>query len=312
MSGRSRNGARGHNGDVESLQSGDRERLRQEAHAWVARLAPLLVDDPAATEAELRERIARLEELHRTLPDVFLLKSSVDEEDQRLLGTVEKAARQLPNLEEGLRRRLALLAPGDPQSRVDLEQVQERLAELEAREELGLKPDVVPTGSLELKTSPGNLQAGAFLGVFGLGWTAFTTVHAFFMIGGMWRAFGPLALALLLFYAIFWAVGFGMLSMALATAADESIRLDGNLLTVRRAFGPFVRERTYVVDTKRPARVERVSGGASESGRTTSMMKAVVLTDADGRPILLAAGTTSSKREEVVRRINAYLAAQNG
>ncbi|HCE00917.1 MAG TPA: hypothetical protein DER07_07720, partial [Armatimonadetes bacterium] len=113
------------------MQSGDRERLRQEAHAWVARLAPLLVDDPAATEAELRERIARLEELHRTLPDVFLLKSSVDEEDQRLVGTVEKAARQLPNLEEGLRRRLALLAPGDPQSRVDLEQVQERLAELE-------------------------------------------------------------------------------------------------------------------------------------------------------------------------------------
>ena len=307
-----RNGARGHNGHVESLQSGDRERLRQEAHAWVARLAPLLEDDPAATEAELRERIARLEELHRTLPDVFLLKSSADEEDQRLVGTVEKAARQMPTLEDRLRRRLALLAPGDPQSRVDLERVQEKLAELEARQELGLKPDAVPSGPLEMKTSPGSLAGGAFLGVFGLGWTAFTTVHAVVMIGGMWRAFGPLALALLLFYAIFWAVGFGMLGMAFAAASEESVRLDGNVLTVRRVLGPFARERAYVVDTKRPARVERVSSNAPESGRTTSMMKAVVLTDVDGRPILLAAGTTSAKREEVVRRINAYLAAQNG
>lgn len=286
--------------------------LRQEAEIWVARLAPLLEEDPAATESELRERIARVEELRRTLPDVFLLKASVEDSDRRLVETVERAARHLPVLEETLRRRLALLAPGDSESRVDLERIQDKLAQLEALQELGLKPEVVPAGPLEMKTSPGNLGGGAFLALFGLGWTAFTTVHALFMIGGMWRAFGPFALALLLFYGIFWAVGLGMLGLALATASEESIRLDGSTLTVRRRLGPFRQERTYLVDVRRAARVERVSGAATEGVRQSGWRKAVVLTDTEGRPIVLAAGTTSAQRDEVVRRLNAYLTSQKG
>lgn len=294
---------------MESEASEFRERLRREALAWIAKFEPLLSDDPALTVSELRERLRRLETLERSAPDLFLLKSSADHEDQRLIETVAAAQRQIPTLEEGLRRRLSQLVPGDPAGRVDLERFRDRLAEIEARRELGLGVGPSASGSLELKTSPGNLAGAAFLGLFGLGWTAFTTVHAVLMVGGMWRAFGPLAVALLLFYAIFWAVGIGMLVGAFHTASDESIELVGNLLTVRRSLGVFHSESKHILDPTKPAREERITTSMGSVWNQAQRNKAIVLTDQDGRPIAIGMGTTSGHRAEVVRRINAFLAA---
>ncbi|MCX7798930.1 MAG: hypothetical protein N2109_01145 [Fimbriimonadales bacterium] len=294
---------------MESGALGQREQLRREAHAWMAQFAPLLSEDPALTDREIRERLQRLQTLERTAPDLFLLKSSVDPEDQRLLDTLGAALRQIPALEEGLRRRLAQVAPGDPEGQVDLERLRERLAEIEAKRELGMEVGPQSPGSLQLKTSPGNIGGAVFLGLFGIGWTAFTTVHAVLLIGGMWRALGPLALALLPFYAIFWAVGIGMLAGAFHAAADESIELVGNVLRVRRSVAGFRSERTYVLDPTKPAREERAAGSAGAFRSQSRLSKAIVLTDQDGRPIAIGMGTTSSHRAEMVRRINAFLAA---
>jgi uncharacterized membrane protein len=288
-----------------------RDRLRKEAQEWIARFAPLIDENAPLTDREVRDRLKQLETLKGSAPDLLLLKSSVDEEDLRLVETLKAALRQIPDLDRGLRRRLALYSPGDPQGKVDLDRLRDRLAEIEARRELGM--EVVPDAPsrLEFKTSPGNPAGAAFLALFGLGWTAFTTVHAVFMIGGMWRAFGPLAAFLLLFYGLFWAVGISIFVSAFHTAADESIELHGNVLTVRRRFAAFRSEKTYVLDPTKPAREEWTTSTIGSTRNQAHRTKAIVLTDRDGSPISIGMGTTSAHRAEVLRKINAFLAANS-
>ncbi len=289
------------------------ERLRSHAQAWLARFAPLVMDDNlVAEDEELKSRLHLIETLGSEAiglqPQLESL-SSLD--DVELRQTFRRAVTQLESLDVDLRKRLARVAPGDPEGLVDLEALQDRLDERAARQEMGLATTQEIPSVLKMKTAPGSLAGAAFLGIFGLGWTAFTTVHAVLMIGGLAQAIGWFALALLAFYSIFFFVGFGLLWTAFLTASTEEIELEGRILTVRRKFGPIVKVVRHTLAEQTRARIGEGSlGFAPSKGRTQKPSPAVVLTDADGKSISIGVLTSEESREDTMQRINAYLMAR--
>lgn len=283
-----------------------------QANAWVAEFAPLILDDQSLDTQSLKERIKRIDKLR--LESVELRKRLDQAEtsvDPELVGTVHKAADQLDSLQKDYRKRLAKLAPGDPLGIPNLDVVQEKLAEREAKQELGVATDQETPAVLEMETSPSNWASASFAGVFGLGWTAFTTLHAVFMIGGMMKAFGPVALLMLLFYAIFFLAGFAMLASAFKAASKESVRLEGFNLSVVQKLGAIVRSKSYVLDPKGHATVGVPQQNANFRQSNTTPSQAVILTTENGSELSLATQTTASQREQICQKINAYLAAQD-
>jgi len=283
------------------------EPARDAANAWLARFAPLVMDDQVPTEREVRDRLKIVDLLRQQGPQVRRGVRSQGDLNWELMTTLDRASEQLDSLELGLRRQLSLLAPGDPEGVADLERLNERLAVRSARQEIGLSGNREMPAVLELKTSPANFAQAVGIGVFGFGWTSFTTVHAIFMIGGFSQAFGWLALGLLGFYSIFFLVGFAMMSAAVNSACDESITLDGRTLTLRRTLGKWVREKRHSLAPNAKAEIGKVDAVKMGTGRSNAVTPALIVADADGRPISFGAGQTTEQRESLRDRINAYL-----
>lgn len=285
---------------------------RELANAWVARFAPLVMGDEALTDQDVRDRIQVVDELRREAPGV---KSAIGTlagvEYLEIVQTFRNAEAQLDSIEADLRKRLARLAPGDPAGLVDLDALQERLSERAARQEMGLPTSTEIPSVLEAKCSPGNIGGAAFMGLFGLGWNSFTAFHATLMIGGMMKAFGVAALALLGFYGIFFAVGFGMLIGAFKMAASEFLRLDGHELTITQKFGPISRTKRYQLDpTTRATIGEAEFGGFRSSNSRAKTTPALLLVDTQGRQVTIAQTAAATVREQLRDKINAYLEAQ--
>ncbi|HRF60444.1 MAG TPA: hypothetical protein PLH94_11110 [Fimbriimonadaceae bacterium] len=283
------------------------EELRDQANAWLARFAPLVMSPSAGlTESEVRKRLESVERLKSEAGSLRPRLGSLRLEDADLANTVEQALRQLDSVEEELRRTLGKLVPGDPAGLVDLDALQDRLAEREARQELGLHAGTQPPEILEMKTSSGNWAGALSMGIFGLGWTAFTTFHATLMIIGMSKAFGWGALALLLFYSIFYLVGFGMLAGAFSMASTESIRLEGRHLTITRSLGPFRRTRVYELAETAKATIGTASNFPLQA-KGQRPTRSVLLHDVNAKAISLSSHSDASLKQEVMDRINAYL-----
>jgi len=286
------------------------EEARDAMRAWVARFAPLLMVPPVGDQ-EIRERLRLVESLRGEIPTVERAKIQLlTMEDDELVRTFNQARDQIVALERDLRRRLAAASPGDPESEPPLDALQDRLAETAARIEMGV--DAFHSGEpLDIVTSPANWGAGVGLLVFSLGWNAFTTFHATMMIGGMWKAFGPGALALLLFYAIFWSVGFGMLWAAFVAAAAERIRVNGNELEVERKLGPFQWTRRYKVNCRLPVAIGTVQdNGPRPKNSAPRMLPCLIFTDEQGQPVHIARGVSDARRTELARQLNGYLEQQ--
>jgi hypothetical protein len=282
------------------------EEARDQANAWIARFAPLVLESESLSADEVRERLQLLDELHKEAPetkDRLFMHGTLD--DRILRSTLDRAISQLESLETDLRKRLGRISPGDPQSIADLQKINERLEERLARQEIGVDTDV--PAILQMRTAPSNWAAAGFLGMFGLGWTSFTAVHAFFMIGGMAKSFGAIAFALLLFYGIFFVVGFGMLAAAVAAASIEEIELNGRELTVHRKLMGWIRSKTYTLHEDCEPKDEVVSTSTTNGTKKTTF--AIVLTDKSGKPIHLANGATQWQRDQVRMKLENYLAA---
>lgn len=291
----------------------------ERAHRWIARFAPFVYDVPATTAAECRDLIARVQKLRDEGTPLLLALSAQESDDPEhgaLVATLRDAIPQLDGIEEDLRRRLARLAPGDPEGVVDLDALRERMAERAAREELGEAVGVEFPRRLAGRLSPGNWAGAGGALLFGMGWTAFTLFHATLMIGGMWQAFGPLALLLLLFYSIFFAVGFGTLYTAVETASRQEFSLEGRTLTVTKTLGSWVREKRWTLAADARAEIVDPSTAAFTGGvtirhagnRVSSPL--LVLRDETGKMVHLAANATPQERIALRDRINAYLEAQ--
>jgi hypothetical protein len=284
------------------------EQTRDLANAWVAQFAPLVMGDTVPTEPEVRRRINDCLKLRS---DGDLLRSrlsAISTTDPELVQTFDQASRQLDSIEVDFRRQLAKLIPGDPDGIADLDQIQERLAERSARQEIGLETEASIPEVLELKVGPPNRATAVGIGVFGLGWTAFTAVHAIIMIGGMFAAFGWPALALLAFYSIFFLAGFAMLAAAADAASTENIVLDHRRLTVIKSLGPWIRKRTYELPQDAQATISEMAVTRVRPGNQSSKPTPVVqLHDVSGDPIGFGANATDFQRRQTLERVNAYL-----
>jgi hypothetical protein len=281
------------------------------ANAWVARFAPLVMDDEALTDLEVRERLETVRKLKGEASMVQSRLSSVsDTDDLHLVTTVEKAVSQLDSVEGDLRVRLGKLAPGDPEGTVNLEALNDKLAERMARQEVGVPNELAVPGRLELKTSNGSLAVGAGMGLFSFAWLSFTTFHAFMMIGGMMKAFGLAALALLGFYSIFFAVGIGMGIAGVNAASKEELVLDGYELTVKKTLGWWQRVKKYTLGPDSKAEAS-TTAPATMNNRSAKVVPCIAINDAEGNTISLGASGVDALRHSQIEKINAYLAAQD-
>lgn len=290
------------------------EQARDAMRAWLAEFAPLVMDQSQRTATEIRQELNLIERLQERTDQLDQGKGLLTRmEDGELIRTYNQAREQIRTIERDLRRRLATLAPGDPNSEPDYSALQERLAETAAQIEVGVPTISANPDRLELVSSPAQVAAGIGMGIFGLGWTAFTTLHAFFMIGGMLKAMGPVAFAMLGFYAIFWAVGVGMFMSAFNLAAQETIALEGDTLTITKTLGPIRRAKQHRINPKLQVRIGTTEKQVSHGrGRSVPVkVAAIIFTGEDGRPIAVATGTTDANREVMLRQIQAHLGQED-
>jgi hypothetical protein len=282
---------------------------RAGAHRWLTRFAPLLDEAGSLSAQECRSRLDQVPELRSGGESVrSALQAQAIREDATLLDTLADALRELDGLENDLRERLGLVAPGDVASRVDLDRVRAKLAEAAARRELeeATGSSLGAPARLELNASPANMAGALFMGVFSFGWLSFTTFHAMLMIGGAAMAFGWFALALLGFYAIFFLAGFGMAAAAVRAGSSEELELEGQDLTLRRKFLLWSREHRFRLGKE--SRAYRAEPSMRQQG---SPAMEVSIQDANGKEIRFGSNCPAMRQEQLVTRINEYLAARD-
>ena len=284
------------------------EDARDLVNSWLGRFSILVMDDSVLDVETLRERVKTVEALKADLDPVSQVSVTLDPfANDELIKTFAMAKSQLPTLERDLKAKLGKLKPGDPQSRPDLDALQERLTETAAKIELGVSPIEQYGDSLQLEPTPANFVASAGLTIFGLVWNGFTAVHAFYMIGGMWKAFGPFALLALAFYALFFIAGFAMFAGAYVAAAQEQVSFVGDEMTVERTLLGHKSRKRFKIDLRTPAAIG--TSVDSDSGRQVNK-SGIVLTRDDGRPVHIATTATEGRRETMLKKINGYLQAQ--
>jgi uncharacterized membrane protein len=169
---------------------------------------------------------------------------------------------------------------------------------------------------LEEVSSPPNPSVGTTIGIFGLGWTLFTTFHCIMMVGGMFKAFGPLALLLLAFYSMFFMVGYTTLRTASLAFSAESIQLDRRTLTITRKAGPFVSEKIIELAPDTIPAIESTSPSNSNSYRGVmsagrqGLNEQIKMTDVHGKEVSIAGFATRESREKLCKKISQYLAVR--
>lgn len=295
----------------------DEHELRERAKGWIAEFAPYLDTIESFEASELRERLKTLEELKREGQELLpLLPQLWNFDDVAIADTLRSAVEQLPSIESELRRHLSLVSPGDPLGEVNLDVLQEKLSERQARQELGLENSQPVPIVLEEVSSPPNPSVGTTIGIFGLGWTLFTTFHCIMMVGGMFKAFGPLALLLLAFYSMFFMVGYTTLRTAYLAFSAESIQLDRRTLTITRKAGPFVSEKIIELAPDTIPAIESTSPSNSNSYRGVmsagrqGLNEQIKMTDDHGKEVSIAGFATRESREKLCKKISQYLAVR--
>lgn len=267
---------------------------RSGAERWLARFAPVLEISDEAPASRLKTLQALRKEGE---PLLIELSAWASDEDQTLLTTLREALEHVKDAETVVRAQVAgTSAP------LDLNALREKIAEAAARTELG--ESVLTPQRLVLALSRGSWGAAGGIAAFALFWNGFTLVHATFMIGGMWRAFGPLALFLLLFYSLFFGAGFVMAKAALDAASQEEVRIEGSTVTVRKTLGRWVREKVFSVGPQSRAGLELPTTRAKGS-----RAMALVLNDTEGKTHQFGVGAPEHLKSDYVRQLNSYLSS---
>lgn len=289
--------------ELHNLTEGENA-LRQDMNRWVAQFAPLVMENAGLVPEEITERIELIQKLRAKADRLMIAKSSLSQpDDAELLNTFQLAVRQLPQMESDLRRQLHLVAPGDPESRPCLTALQDRLQENAARQEVGLN-SLDHLDPIEANTAEPSASAALGLGIFALGWNGFTIFHATMMLGSMLKSFGFLALLMGLFYLPFFAVGLLMIAGVVFSLCRESIRLEGNKLTVTYRWGPFTYLRKHEIDIDQLVKQSEVLDSDTNKMRKQDQIQ---FTDIKGKPVRLARGLSESARTKLIKKLNAHL-----
>lgn len=261
------------------------------------------------TETEVMQRLGVILDLKKRSSFLKMRLGDMGHENWELADTFRRALDQLPSLEDDTRKLLGVLRPGDPRGLPDLDALQDRLGEREARQEIGVSTSLEPGQTLQEIASPSQPGAAAGQLLFGAGMLAFVTFHAIMMIGGMYMAFGPLAFLLLAFYSIFYFAGFAMISSAYKAAAEEKITLNGRLLKIDRTLGPLATSKEHFIAPGSKPRIGRPNIAVSTRQQQIPQ-NAILLTDVDGKEVAIGMGMTHERREQLRDKIAAYLMRQ--
>lgn len=283
----------------------------EQARQWLAEFASVLDVDDGASEAALQKSLDVAQRLAATGPD---LRQSMPylTVDPALVDTLDRAVKQIPSVADDLKKRLARATGAPLASDLNLDELRERLAEREARTELGVPTEEEMPARLELPATDPNYAAGAFTLIFGLGWTSFTTFHAVMMIGGLFHVIGFGALALLLFYAIFFAVGFGMLYAAYTSFGREQVTFEGLELKVTRTTFGRTSTKAFMLEPGSKAVIGSPSNPvmSNNSNQNNNGVVCISIRDASGKRRTFMSTQDRESLVEHVNRINAYLVAQ--
>jgi hypothetical protein len=281
----------------------EQELAREGAFRWLSEFKPLLDDHEPVVEQELRTRLKTIRKLNDSSISVRNKLAAVAlEEDASLLATLDSAIPQLRSIENSIQERLGIVTNRN----VDLEQIQEKLAERKARQEIGLPVDGSHLPVCQ-KTGETNLAAVGGAGIFGLGWTAFTAVHCFFMVGGMWKAMGPVALFLLLFYSIFFGVGFMMLYAAYSALWNEDIEISGDQLVITRSFGKLTKVRRVELGPESRVVAESPFNNLNQSQNRPNQSTPLMIKDRNGKKVYFAHTLKGPARKQLADRANLHL-----
>jgi hypothetical protein len=96
---------------------------------------------------------------------------------------------------------------------------------------------------------------------------------------------GPVALFLLLFYAIFFGVGFAMIWATIDALSVEEIELTGRSLVIKKTIGKWVRTNVIELDPETRAVVGVAQTGIRSENKNVPQ-RAVLMTDAKGKEMV--------------------------
>ena len=280
--------------------------LELEAYQWMTRMSPLVLDTPPSTKTAAKRHHA---DLQQQLQTGRQLQSEIATAglNPSIVTSIDEAIRHLPDMIRDAEAHITFLETGAANAEDAAEQLREKLARRAAQSEVD---DIIGRGfeqPIAARTRHRNIPAAIGTGIFGVAWTSFTTVHAFFMIGGMMQAFGWPALFLLLFYSMFWAVGLGMLATSAASLGTEDIDFyDGTLTSTFNLLG-YKRIRKIAIDPTYRARVTKVTWGGFQmqnSNRRSTPQWCIEVRDTAGIKHQISKGGDKDILEEVARQLN--------
>jgi len=278
--------------------------LELDAYQWMTRMSPLVLDTLPSTKSAAQRH---LNDLKLQLQTGLALQQSILNADLNpsIKTSIGEALRHLPDMITDAEAQLRFLETGAANAEDAAEQLREKLARRAAQSEVN---DIIGKNldqPFQAITRQRNIPAALGTGIFGIAWTSFTTVHAFFMIGGMMQAFGWAALFLLLFYSLFWAVGFGMLATSVASLGTETIDYyDGTLTTTFSVFG-YKKRRIIHLDTSFQPRVVKATWGpmVQQSNRRAAPQWCIEVRDTNGTKHQISKGGDRDVLEEVARNL---------
>jgi len=279
--------------------------LERNAYQWMTRMSPLVLDTLPSTKTAAKRHLADLQQqlqTGRTLQQAIAGMGL----NPSITTSIDEAIRHLPDMIQDAEAHITYLETGAANAEDAAEQLREKLARRAAQSEVN---DIIGKGfeqSLQATTRQRNIPAAIGTGLFGLAWTSFTTVHAFFMISGMMQAFGWAAMFLLLFYSLFWAVGLGMLATSAASLGTETIDVyDGTLTSTFNLFG-FKRVKKIAIDTSYRAKVVKSTWGpmVQQSNRRAAPQWCIEVRDTAGTKHQISKGGDKDILEEVARQLS--------
>ncbi|MBL8047238.1 MAG: hypothetical protein JNJ45_01020 [Chthonomonas sp.] len=276
------------------------QNLERESEQWIARFAPLILNDKPLSGDQLRARLDSIEQLRTSGSQLWSQVEASPDVREELKTTLMSALEQLPSIRYDLLDAMENLRQGRP---LNLNQVQDTLADREARQEMRLSTSVVPK-TLRIKTENAAPErvGGAFLGISMMIGIAFLVRWELFLRAG---ATAPTSFILVGCSILAFVGAWAMVRTSLDKCQNEEVYLDGQRLTIHRYFGPFDTRRTYTL--AEGAKVSEINYRDSERRR----LHALVVNDANGAEIRFGSNQNIvDRRMQIIEEMNNYLSHQ--
>jgi hypothetical protein len=270
----------------------------ERANRYLAQFAPLLEMPLPDNAIEAQKRLQVLGPLRDEANFLLIgLRNALSDEDIEIRETVRETLSHLESMHQDCRAMQCL-----EQDSVSIPDLREKMAERSARKEVEEITGVALPNTQNILLAPRSIAGFLGMGAFALFWNGFTLVHATFMIGGMYKAVGPAALFLLLFYALFFGAGFAMIAGALNSLATHTLTLSGNQLCITRDFGFTKKER--LCSLTRECRVERLATPVKQKG---SSGREIAIIASDGKEFRFGGTLSTEQQKDIIAQIKAYL-----